>query len=116
MPYKNFKYFSLLLLLLSFGCAKRGSITGGDKDTLAPVLMSSLPKNFSTNFIGKEIKLVFDEYVKLKNANKQLIILVNSFIPKIHNSGHFGVNATSLFWHFVDVIWIVLFVLIYIWQ
>ncbi|MFK0735215.1 MAG: heme-copper oxidase subunit III [Gloeotrichia echinulata GP01] len=46
----------------------------------------------------------------------QLIILVNSFIPKIHNSGHFGVNATSLFWHFVDVIWIILFVLIYIWQ
>lgn len=74
MPYKNFKYFSLLLLLLSFGCAKRGSITGGDKDTLAPVLKSSLPKNFSTNFTGKEIKLVFDEYVKLKNANKQLII------------------------------------------
>jgi uncharacterized protein (DUF2141 family) len=74
MPNKNFKYFSLLLVLLTIGCAKRGSITGGDKDTLAPVLKSSLPKNFSTNFTGKEIKLVFDEYVKLKNANKQLII------------------------------------------
>ncbi|MBD0270142.1 MAG: cytochrome c oxidase subunit 3, partial [Cyanobacteria bacterium Co-bin8] len=24
--------------------------------------------------------------------------------------------ATSLFWHFVDVIWIVLYVLIYVWQ
>ncbi|WP_442947998.1 cytochrome c oxidase subunit 3 [Nostoc sp.] len=31
-------------------------------------------------------------------------------------TGHFGVNATSIFWHFVDVIWIVLFVLLYIWQ
>ncbi|MFN3967525.1 Ig-like domain-containing protein [Flavobacterium sp.] len=74
MPKTHFKYFSLLLLLLIIGCAKRGSITGGDKDTIAPVLKSSLPKNFSTNFNGKEIKLVFDEYVKLKNANKQLII------------------------------------------
>lgn len=55
-------------------CAKRGSISGGSKDTIAPVLKASFPKNFSTNFNGKEIKLVFDEYVKLKNINKQLII------------------------------------------
>ena len=55
-------------------CAKRGSITGGTKDTIAPVLKASFPKNLSTNFNGKEIKLVFDEYVKLKNINKQLII------------------------------------------
>ena len=55
-------------------CAKRGSITGGAKDTLAPVLTSSFPKNFSTNFKGKEVKLYFDEYVKMKNATKQLII------------------------------------------
>jgi len=74
MPKNNVKYFSLLLLLLTIGCAKRGTITGGTKDTLAPVLKASFPKNLSTNFNGKEIKLVFDEYVKLKNANKQLII------------------------------------------
>lgn len=55
-------------------CAKRGSITGGLKDTLAPVLLSSVPKNFSTEFKGNTIKLTFDEYVKIKNANKQLII------------------------------------------
>jgi len=46
----------------------------------------------------------------------QMIILVRSFIPGNFDSGHFGVNATSLFWHFVDVIWIILFILIYLWQ
>ncbi len=46
----------------------------------------------------------------------QTIILARSFIPGNYDSGHFGVNATSLFWHFVDVIWIILFVLIYVWQ
>ncbi len=46
----------------------------------------------------------------------QTIILARSFIPGNYNSSHFGVNATSLFWHFVDVIWIILFVLLYIWQ
>ncbi|MDH6061399.1 heme-copper oxidase subunit III [Chrysosporum bergii ANA360D] len=46
----------------------------------------------------------------------QLMIFVRSFFPGNYDSGHFGVNATSLFWHFVDVIWIVLFILIYLWQ
>jgi uncharacterized protein (DUF2141 family) len=55
-------------------CAKRGSITGGLKDTLAPVLKSSYPKNFSNNFKGTEIKLNFDEFIKLKDLKKQLII------------------------------------------
>jgi cytochrome c oxidase subunit 3 len=26
------------------------------------------------------------------------------------------VTSVSLFWHFVDVIWIILFALIYLWQ
>jgi uncharacterized protein (DUF2141 family) len=66
--------FSLVMLILFVACAKRGTITGGTKDTIAPVLKASFPKNFSINFTGKEIKLVFDEYVKLKNLNKQLIV------------------------------------------
>src|SRR3970040_2240070 len=70
----NLRYIFLLLLLITIGCAKRGTITGGLKDTIAPVLKMSFPKNFSTNFKGDEIKLVFDENIKLKNLNKQLII------------------------------------------
>ena len=70
----NLRYISLLLFVVMIGCAKRGTITGGSKDTLAPVLKMSFPKNFSTNFKGNEIKLVFDENIILKNLNKQLII------------------------------------------
>jgi hypothetical protein len=61
-------------LLVIVSCAKRGSITGGLKDTIAPVLKASFPKNFSTNFKENEIKLTFDEYIKLKDLKKQLII------------------------------------------
>lgn len=69
------RYFSLIICcFLLIGCAKRGSITGGVKDTIAPVLKQSIPKNFTTEFTGNEIKLVFDEYVKLKDVNKQLIV------------------------------------------
>ena len=71
---KNIRYSWLLILILVVSCAKRGTITGGLKDTLAPVLKTSFPKNFSANFKGNEIKLTFDEYVKLKNLNKQLVV------------------------------------------
>lgn len=74
MPKSIFKFVCLLFVVVMVSCAKRGNITGGSKDTIAPVLKASFPKNFSTNFNGKEIKLIFDEYVKLKNINKQLII------------------------------------------
>ncbi len=70
----NFKYILFLLVLAMASCAKRGSITGGLKDTLGPELKISFPKNFSTDFKGNEIKLTFDEYIKLKDLNKQLII------------------------------------------
>jgi len=44
------------------------------------------------------------------------LMLIKSFIPGNYKGGEQGVQATSLFWHFVDVIWIILFVLIYVWQ
>jgi len=44
------------------------------------------------------------------------LMLVRSFQPGNYNSGEAGVISVSLFWHFVDVIWVVLFLLIYVWQ
>jgi len=64
----------IFLAVALTGCAKRGTITGGLKDTIAPVLKTSSPVNYSTDFKGNTFKLTFDEYIKLKNANKQLII------------------------------------------
>ena len=45
----------------------------------------------------------------------QVIMLVRSLTANRHNNGHFGVSATTLFWHFVDGIWVILFSLLYIW-
>ena len=68
------RYLLFVFALLIIGCAKRGNITGGFIDTLAPILKESVPKNFKTNFTGNEIKLYFDEYIKMKDVNKQLIV------------------------------------------
>ena len=44
------------------------------------------------------------------------LMLYRSFIPGNYDKGEMGVESISLFWHFVDVIWIILFILIYVWQ
>jgi hypothetical protein len=72
-------YFVVLFivfgLIFSFtSCAKRGTITGGLKDTIAPKIINSNPENFKTNFSGKEIKIIFNELIKVKDINKQLVI------------------------------------------
>jgi len=74
MSKMQLRYFCLLLAVVTVSCAKRGTINGGLKDTLAPVLKMSVPKNYTTGFKGNTIKLTFDEYVKLKNIDKQLIV------------------------------------------
>lgn len=45
----------------------------------------------------------------------QMLMLVRSFIPGNYNRGHFGVTAVSWFWHVVDGIWVMLFLLLYVW-
>ncbi len=73
---KKLKSFLQLVLLLFFfgGCAKMGSLTGGYKDEVPPVLISSKPLNYSVNFNSEKIELEFDEYIALKNVNQELII------------------------------------------
>ena len=64
--------FSIGLLIVT--CASRGRPTGGDIDEDPPVIVKSEPENYTTNFKGDEIRIYFDEFVKLKNIQKQLIV------------------------------------------
>ncbi|TYA70051.1 Ig-like domain-containing protein [Seonamhaeicola marinus] len=73
------KTLSNFVLLVFFGallinCANRGTPEGGPKDEEPPKIEKSSPENYSTNFKGNEIEIVFDEFIKIKNIQKQLII------------------------------------------
>ncbi|MGO2357760.1 MAG: Ig-like domain-containing protein [Mesonia sp.] len=76
MQIQRVLYFVICLLMFSafFNCAKRGMPTGGDLDTIPPVFLKSTPENFTTSFKGEEIRIYFDEYIKLEDAQRQIII------------------------------------------
>lgn len=66
--------FVVLIALVCINCANRGTPQGGEKDEDPPKIVKTTPKNYSTNFKGKEIEIEFDEFIKIKNLQKQLII------------------------------------------
>ncbi|GAA6619505.1 cytochrome c oxidase subunit 3 [Scytonema sp. NUACC26] len=78
----------------------------------------NLDFKLSTGLVGSTFYLLtgFHGLHVLTGVLLQTIVLVRSFIPGNYNKSHFGVSATTLFWHFVDVIWVILFSLIYLWQ
>lgn len=71
------KHHWLLIVLIGLmfvQCAKRGTPTGGIKDEIPPVLVKASPPLLATGFNEKRIRLYFDEYIKLKDIRKQLIV------------------------------------------
>ena len=66
--------FLVVVSLIFSQCANRGTASGGPKDETPPVIIKSIPENFSLNFDSKEILIYFDEYIKMKDLQKHLII------------------------------------------
>jgi cytochrome c oxidase subunit 3 len=79
---------------------------------------NGLPFGFGDGVFGGTFYLLtgFHGLHVLTGVLLQFIMLGRSFLPNNYAKGEFGVQSTSLFWHFVDVIWIILFILIYVWQ
>ena len=65
---------SITISLVLFQCANRGTADGGPKDEIPPKITNEEPANFSTNFNTNEIRIYFDEYIKFKNLQKQLVV------------------------------------------
>jgi uncharacterized protein (DUF2141 family) len=89
--------FSLLTIFLGLGiglvflqsCAQMASPPGGKKDTLAPVVTTSIPLNKSKNFKGKKIELNFNEYITVKSLNQELLITpsIGNYETRIRPTG-----------------------------
>lgn len=55
-------------------CANIGAPQGGPKDTIPPVVMSAEPAFNTVNFDGKRIYIGFDEYIQLKDQQKEFFV------------------------------------------
>ena len=75
---KSCKIVLRVVVLLLFGgaffsrCANIMTPEGGPKDTLPPVIVKLEPGNFATNFTAKKIYIEFNEFVQIKDQNKEM--------------------------------------------
>ena len=71
----RFRYFTLLIFLLMLSsCARRGRPEGGPKDFDKPIMVKADPDFKSLQFKEDQIRIYFDEFVKLKEVSTQLIV------------------------------------------
>ena len=72
---------SLIILLLTVlaltRCAQIVAPTGGPRDSIPPVMVKAVPPDSSLHFTAKRIELYFDEFIQLKDLQKQMIIAPN---------------------------------------
>jgi Bacterial Ig-like domain len=72
MSLKNLLLIVNCSLLLS--CAQFVAPTGGKKDENPPKLLKSMPENKKISFQGKEIDLIFDEWISTQSLRQELLI------------------------------------------
>lgn len=81
---------------LLWRCANISSPQGGPKDSLPPIIVSANPGFNTTNFTGKEIYIGFNEYVQIKDQQKEFYTSpMMKKNPTITTSGR-GIRITIL--------------------
>ncbi len=85
------RFWYILILALVWGCAQQSSPTGGDKDTIPPVVVQYEPNNFQLHFDENEFTITFDEYIQVMDLSSQLIIS-----PPLEKNPEYSLRGKSL--------------------
>ncbi len=67
-------FIILIICLVNYQCAQIEPISGGERDTIPPVLIHSDPDNKAVNFSENNFVLEFDEYFNVKSINQKLVV------------------------------------------
>ena len=67
-------YLLLFVFIFLVACAKMGVISGGDKDTIPPILVNSTPPNKTKNVKEKDFYFLFNEVIDTKDIKEKLIV------------------------------------------
>ncbi len=65
---------SATYIIITGGCAKISTPSGGPRDRTPPVVIKSIPENGAKNFRDKNISIIFNEYVVLDNINEKFMV------------------------------------------
>ena len=92
---KLFNSKKFILFIIGFGmlcvfysCAAIQSPSGGPKDNIPPILLSSIPESGSTGFVGGKVELIFSEYLQEKSVINSINILPKTkYSPEVKYKG-----------------------------
>lgn len=73
MKSKHFIFITLFVFTI-VSCARKGRPEGGPKDEAAPIMVTANPPYETIEFKNDNIRIYFDEYVVLKDLQKQLVV------------------------------------------
>lgn len=72
LPYIIIAGFAWIVIISS--CANQGMPTGGPRDTIPPVLLSTQPEFKALNYNGDEVHFTFDEFIIPDEISEKLVI------------------------------------------
>lgn len=61
-------------LIFNTSCANIGSPTGGLKDSIPPVVLKTIPELRGKNYLGKDVRLTFDEFIIPDEVTEKLVV------------------------------------------
>ncbi|WP_163710830.1 Ig-like domain-containing domain [Mangrovibacterium lignilyticum] len=64
----------LAYLIFTTSCANPGMPTGGDKDSIPPVVVKTVPGVNARNYKGKTVNITFDEFIISTDVATQLVV------------------------------------------
>ncbi len=65
---------SLFYLIFYTSCANQGMPTGGEKDTIPPMVIKTIPTLRGTNFNGSDLRFTFNEYIIPDEISEKMVI------------------------------------------
>jgi len=61
-------------LVFTTSCANPGMPTGGDKDSIPPVVVKTVPQPDARNYKGKTVNITFDEFIVSTDVSSELVV------------------------------------------
>jgi len=85
-------YFIILSIFLVTSCAQVGTISGGEKDILAPQIKKSSLKDKTVNFKDTSVSIEFNEFIVLNKPTENIFLFVEQLylfhLLKLYQPAH----------------------------